>query len=78
MAKDIKDNKKKDKKLRRSPAKYIKEVVAELKKVTWPTKKELVKYTIAVVVVVGLFAVIVGGVDFLLTQGISLLSKATG
>ena len=73
-AKDIKkDDKKKNKKKRKGLITYAKEVFAELKKVTWPTKKEMVKYTAAVIMFVILFAAIVGGIDYLLAQGISLI-----
>lgn len=49
----------------RSPGKFIREVVAELKKVTWPTRKELINYTIVVVVFIALLSVIIGGLDWL-------------
>lgn len=41
-----------------SPAKFVREVIAELKKVTWPTKAETLKLTVVVVaisVIVGIF-----------------------
>ncbi len=47
------------------PARFIKEVIAELKKVTWPTREETMKLTavvIAISVIVGLF---IGGLDAL-------------
>ena len=83
MAKEIavKDGKKvskaknPNKKKRRSLIKYLKEVWFELKKVTWPTKKEMVSYTIAVVVFILIFAVLVGGVDWLLANGLNLVIK---
>lgn len=40
------------------PGNFIREVVAELKKVTWPTKQETLKLTVVVIaisVIVGLF-----------------------
>lgn len=55
---------------------YFKEVVAETKKVTWPTRKELTAYTTAVLVLVVIMAVLVFIVDsgmgklFQLVQGI--------
>lgn len=48
-----------------APAKFFSEVVAELKKVTWPTRAETMKLTavvIAISVIVGLF---IGGLDAL-------------
>lgn len=46
------------KKKRRNPIRFIKEIKSELKKVTWPTKKQVINNTlivIALVVLVGLF-----------------------
>jgi len=41
-----------------APSKFFKETIAELKKVTWPTKQETIKLTtvvIAISVIVGIF-----------------------
>lgn len=43
---------------------FIREVVAELRKVIWPTRKELTTYTLVVVVFVIVMLAIVGGLDF--------------
>ncbi|WP_432980392.1 preprotein translocase subunit SecE [Dactylosporangium sp. CA-233914] len=43
---------------------FIREVVAELRKVIWPTRKELTTYTLVVVVFVIIMLAIVGGLDF--------------
>jgi len=42
---------------------YLKGVKAELKKVTWPTKKDTVKFTIIVLVVCAIFALFFWLVD---------------
>lgn len=42
---------------------YFKGVKAELKKVTWPTRKELTTYTIVVIVAVTLMTLVVWGLD---------------
>lgn len=55
--------------------KYFREVYGELKRVSWPTKKELVSYTVAVVVFVVLMAVIVGLLDFVFANGIKLIVR---
>jgi len=39
-------------------AEYFKGVGAELKKVAWPTKKDTYKYTLVVIVVCALFALL--------------------
>lgn len=57
------------------PIKFIKEVVTELKKVTWPTRDETVKLTavvIAISVIVGIF---IGSLDYTLVSITSLLFK---
>ena len=43
--------------------KYVREVRAELKKVVWPTRKEMVNYTIAVFVAVLFISALIGIVD---------------
>ncbi len=47
--------------------KFLKEVNAELRKVTWPTKDELIGSTIVVIVVSVIVAVFIGIVDRILT-----------
>ncbi len=47
--------------------KYLKETVAELRKMTWPTKHELIGSTIVVVVVSLVVAIFIGIVDRALT-----------
>ena len=66
-----------NKKKRRSPARFIKEMWSEVKKVTWPTKKELVSYTITVMIFILIFAALVGGVDWLLANGLNLVIKTS-
>lgn len=56
--------KKKNKKQRRSPGRFFKDVWGEVKKVTWPTRQDLFKTTFAVIVFVAIFAVIVGLMDW--------------
>ncbi len=46
---------------------FLKEVVAELRKVTWPSKDELVGSTIVTIVVSLIVAVFIGIVDRILT-----------
>lgn len=53
--------------------KYCKEVVAELKRVTWPSKKELVGYTIAVLVFCVLVGCLCGALDFVFAQIMRLI-----
>ncbi|GIV00440.1 MAG: hypothetical protein KatS3mg014_2055 [Actinomycetota bacterium] len=47
---------------------FLKEVRQELKKVLWPTRKELVTYTIVVLVTVIVLTTYVWGLDVLFTK----------
>ena len=44
---------------------FFKEVKEELKKVKWPTKDEMSKYTIAAIVFIVIFGLYFYGLDFL-------------
>ena len=52
---------------------FLRHVVAELRKVIWPTRKELVTYTSVVIVFVALMAAIVAAYDFVFTRGVLLI-----
>ncbi|SYZ73718.1 Protein translocase subunit SecE [Candidatus Zixiibacteriota bacterium] len=47
--------------------KFLKEVRAELGKVTWPTRQELIGSTIVTIVVTLIISIFIGVVDRLLT-----------
>jgi preprotein translocase subunit SecE len=53
--------------------KYLKETMAELRKMTWPTKDELIGSTTVTVIVSFIVAVFIGIVDRILTMGIHLI-----
>ncbi len=42
---------------------FLREVVSELRKVLWPTRKELITYTIVVIIFVVVMVAIVAGLD---------------
>lgn len=67
--------KKANKKKRKSPARFLKDVISELKKVTWPTSKELIKYAGAVIAFIIVLAVIVGLMDLGLSSLFNLMLK---
>jgi len=52
---------------------YLREVRAELRKVAWPTRKELVTYTVVVLVTVGIAAVFLGVVDIIVSELLTLI-----
>ena len=49
---------------------YVRQVVAELRKVIWPTRKELVTYTSVVLVFVVIMVSIVAVFDFAFTKAV--------
>ncbi len=44
---------------------FLKEVRAELKKVTWPTRQETIKHTLAVIFITLAVAIFLGAADLL-------------
>jgi len=53
-----------------NPAQYVREVIGEVKKVTWPTKKETTVTTIMVFIMVTLAAIFFLVVDLGLAWGV--------
>ena len=49
---------------------FFREVVSELRKVIWPTRKELLTYTSVVIVFVVVVTAIVSGLDYVFGKGI--------
>jgi preprotein translocase subunit SecE len=49
---------------------FLREVVAELRKVIWPTRKELVTYTIVVLVFVSFMVAVVALLDIAFAKGV--------
>jgi len=70
--KQLKEQKKiaksKNQKKRRGLFRYFKDVWNELKKVTWPERKDLISGTLAVIAFILVMAIITGIFDFGLTE----------
>ena len=47
------------------PAQYLREVRDEMRKVAWPKRDEVIRYSIVVVITVVVYAALVGGFDYL-------------
>ena len=47
------------------PIQYLREVREEMRKVAWPKRPEVTRYSIVVIITVVVYASIVGGFDFL-------------
>ncbi|MBN2047442.1 MAG: preprotein translocase subunit SecE [Anaerolineaceae bacterium] len=73
MAKDVKakDNKKKRK--QSGIARWWRETIGELRKVTWPTPKDAIQLTKVVLIVLVAMSIVLGIFDFLFSKFIALL-----
>jgi len=56
-----------------SSVQFLREVKTELKKVTWPNKRQVVSSTTVVLVLVGIVSVLLGFVDFILARLVRLV-----
>lgn len=56
-----------------NPAKFVREVVSELKKVTWPTREETLKLTAVVVAISVIVGAFIGGLDAIFVKTAALL-----
>ena len=55
--------------------KFIGEVLAEMKKVSWTTKRELVDSTLIVILSSFLLGIFVGIIDFAFSKGVAVIIK---
>ena len=60
----------KEKKQRTSPRQFLREVRSELRKVAWPARKELISYSIVVLVSVSIVTLYITGLDYVFGQAI--------
>lgn len=60
----------KDKNIFARLALFIRQVIVELRKVIWPTRKELIAYTTVVLVFVLFMAGVIALYDYVFTQGV--------
>lgn len=58
-----------------SPVIFLKEVKSELLKVNWPSRQEVIKLTVIVIVISTVIGVYIGGMDILLTKLTGLIFK---
>ena len=52
---------------------YLKQVVAEMRKVIWPNRKQMINYTAVVLVFLAFMVALIGGVDFGLAKLVMLV-----
>ena len=58
------------------PAQFVREVRGELRKVAWPTRAEVIKYSIVVLVAVVMLTALIFGLDYAFGEGVLKLLKA--
>ena len=63
---------------RTKPREFVKEVIGELRKVAWPTRKEVVAYSTVVFVSVVVIAAIIFGMDYVFAKGVLFLYDIEG
>ena len=61
------------KKERTRPLQFLREVIAELRKVAWPSRQETIAYSIVVLVSTIIIAAIIFGMDFVFARSILAL-----
>jgi preprotein translocase subunit SecE len=57
----------------KSPVKFLKEVQTELNQVTWPTRKEVIRLTGAVVLISLIVGAYIGALDLVFTKLVQLV-----
>ena len=55
---------------KRNLGRFLREVVAELRKVIWPGRRELITYTTVVIIFVAVMVALVAGLDILFAKGV--------
>jgi len=57
--------------------KFLQEVRAEFKNITWPKRESLINLTVVVISISIIVSMILGSFDYLFTQGIAYFGQAT-
>jgi preprotein translocase subunit SecE len=79
---DVVANARQDRAAKRNPLArivlFIRQVIVELKKVVTPTRKELLSYTVVVLVFVVIMMALVSGLDWLFSAGVVFVFGSGG
>ncbi len=54
---------------------FFREVIGEVKKLSWPTRKDLISYTVTVIAFIVVLAVVIYVLDMVFGQGLALLGN---
>ncbi|SDI91220.1 MULTISPECIES: preprotein translocase subunit SecE [Alteribacillus] len=57
----------------KNPARFLRDVGREMKRVTWPNRRELTKYTVVVIITIIFFVIFFAAVDSGLSELVRLL-----
>jgi preprotein translocase subunit SecE len=57
------------------PRQYISEVNAELRRVNWPTRSEVINYTIVVLITMTVVTALIAALDFVFGEGVIQLLR---
>jgi len=60
-----------------SPAQFVGEVRGELRKVVWPSREELINYSVVVFITIVILTSIIAGLDYLAGEGVLELFETT-
>lgn len=54
---------------------FLKAVSAEMRKVTWPSRSEIIRSTLIVLITIIIFAAVIGGIDVLFLQILNIFLR---
>ena len=57
------------------PVQYVREVNTELRRVNWPSRQEVINYSLVTLVALLFFTVLIAGFDFVFGEGIIQILK---
>lgn len=60
---------------RATPRRYLSEVSSELRRVSWPTRNEVINYTIVVLITLAVVTALIAGLDFLFGEAVIQLLR---
>lgn len=58
-----------------TPISFLQQVLDELRKVTWPTRQEVIRLTATVILISLIVGVFIGGLDFIFTSLLQVVVK---
>ena len=58
-----------------TPRQYVSEVNSELRRVSWPTRNEVINYTIVVLATLAFFTALIAGLDYVFGEGVLQLLR---